>query len=98
MLCEVLNLQLLDAESGENQSKSDRDLINWLDRIDDGKVESVTDRTDYFDQHLVPSDPSLHEYQNYSAFLNERLELIRGRLKSELPLKRAEEETEAISM
>ena len=94
----IANLQLLDAESGENQSKSDRDLINWLDRIDDGKVESVTDRTDYFDQHLVPSDPSLHEYQNYSAFLNERLELIRGRLKSELPLKRTEEETEAISM
>lgn len=94
----IANLQLLDAESGENQSKSDRDLTNWLDRLDDGEVESVTSRTDYFDQHLVLSDPSLHEYENYPEFLSKRLELMRKRLEEELPLKEPEEEIAIISM
>lgn len=94
----VANLQLLDAEGSENQSKNDRDLTNWLDRLDDGKVRSVTNKKDYFDQHLVPSEPNLHEYENYPEFLSQRLELMRRRLEEELPLKEMEEETSTISM
>ncbi|WP_144798964.1 DUF262 domain-containing protein [Halorubrum depositum] len=87
----LANLQLLSAENGENQSKSDRDLTDWLDRLDEDKVDSVASREDYFNQHRVPSDPSLHEYENYPEFLNKRLELIRERLEEELPVKEVEE-------
>ena len=92
----IANLQLLSAENGENQSKSDRDLTDWLDRLDEGKVDSVTSRADYFDQHHVPTDPDLREYENYPEFLNKRLELMRVRLEGELPLK-TPEETSTIS-
>lgn len=89
----IANLQLLSAENGENQSKSDRDLANWLDRFDEGKVDSVTNKEEYFNQHHVPSDSSLHEYENYPEFLSQRLELMKERLRQELPLKEPEETT-----
>jgi hypothetical protein len=66
-------------------------LTDWLDRLDEDKVDSVASREDYFNQHRVPSDPSLHEYENYPEFLNNRLELMRERLEEELPVKEVEE-------
>ncbi len=81
----IANLQLLGPK--ENQSKSDRDLNDWLDRIDNGYVGSLSDREEYFDQHRVPEDPNLHEYQNYPEFVEYRLDRMKGQLETELPLK-----------
>lgn len=80
----IANLQLLGPS--ENQSKSDRNLTNWLDRIDDGNVDSFSDREEYFEQHWIPEGPDLHEYQNYPEFVERRLDQIRGRLETKLPL------------
>ncbi|MUV56254.1 DUF262 domain-containing protein [Halogeometricum sp. CBA1124] len=80
----IANLQLLGPR--ENQSKSDRDLINWLERIDDGKVESYSNREQYFEQHQVPKDKRLHEYQNYPDFVEHRMEHMKERIGKELPL------------
>lgn len=81
----IANLQLLSPR--ENQSKSDRNLTDWLDRIEEGYVDSLSDKEEYFNQHWVPEDPSLHEYSNYPEFVERRLDRIKGQLETELPLK-----------
>lgn len=82
----IANLQLLS--SHENQSKSDRDLTDWLERIDDDKIESIADREEYFDQHWIPANRDLHEYSQFPEFIEARSEQMSDRLETELPLKK----------
>lgn len=89
----IANLQLLTPS--ENQSKSDRDLTNWLDRIEDGKVDSIACKEEYFQQHRVPDSQRHHEYRDFTEFLDRRVELMRERLGEELPLRG--EETATVS-
>ena len=81
----IANLQLLTPK--ENKSKSDRNLTDWLKRIDSGDVESLSGKCEYFEQHRVPADSDLHEYQNYPEFVQRRLDRVRERLETKLPLK-----------
>ena len=74
----IANLQLLT--SRENQSKSDQELVDWLEAIEAGNVGSLDNQEDYFFQHHVPNEPQLHEYQNYPEFVERRLEKITDRL------------------
>lgn len=81
----IANLQLLTPK--ENQSKSDRNVAGWLERIDDDKVESFNDREEYYSQHLVPDSEDLHEFRSFPQFVRERTKLIRERLEYTLPLR-----------
>jgi len=67
----IANLQLLTPK--ENKSKSDRNLTDWLKRIDSGDVESLSGKCEYFEQHRVPADSDLHEYQNQYLTKHPRL-------------------------
>ncbi len=83
----IANLQLLSSD-GENQSKSDRDFDEWLERVEAGKVNNLTNKTDYFRIHRVPSDEELHEYSRFESFLlgeYGRTQLIKDELKQTLP-------------
>lgn len=82
----IANLQLLTPH--ENKSKSDRNLVDWLETIEAGNVDSLDDQEDYFIQHHVPKESHLHEYQNYPEFISRRLEKITDRLNSEFPFER----------
>jgi len=84
----IANLQLLSS-NGENQSKSDRDFDEWLERVEAGKVDSLTNKTDYFCIHRVPSDETQHDYTQFESFLvgeSGRMQIIREELKQTLPL------------
>lgn len=81
----IANLQLLTPK--ENQSKSDRNVTEWLDRIEEEKVESIEGREEYYNQHFVPESEDLHEFQNFREFIRERTKLIEERLEHTLPLR-----------
>jgi hypothetical protein len=81
----IANLQLLTPK--ENQSKSDRNVTEWLDRIEQDKVESIESREEYYSQHFVPESEDLHEFQNFQEFVRERTNLIEERLEHTLPLR-----------
>ncbi len=84
----IANLQLLSSD-GRNQSKSDLDFVEWLKQVEAGKVENLTDKTNYFSIHRVPSDEALHNYTEFESFLlgeSGRIQIIRKELKQTLPL------------
>jgi hypothetical protein len=84
----IANLQLLSSD-GENQSKGDRDFSDWLERVEAGKVDNLTDKADYFKTHRIPSDEAQHEYPQFKRFLlgeSGRTQIIKEELMQTLPL------------
>lgn len=67
------NLQLIRA--GENRSKSDSQLTEWLS----------TRREDYLDRHYVPTDEDLWRVENALDFINEREERLMQELLDKSP-------------
>lgn len=63
------NLQLLIER--ENLGKSDGELASWL------RTRDAT----YFEQHLIPNDPELWEFDRFLDFIDAREQLIRNALK-----------------
>lgn len=85
----LANLQLLTGgKGGENQSKGDSDLSEWLEKVEEGEVDGLSDKDEYFRLHRVPSESELHQYQEFSRFIGEagRKRLMRDRLREALPL------------
>lgn len=85
----IANLQLLSSD-GENQSKSDRDFSDWLERIEEGKVENIPSKEDYFETHRIPQNPPQYEYPQFEGFLmgeSGRKQLIKEELLQTLPLR-----------
>lgn len=71
------------------ESKGDRDFSDWLERVEAGKVNNLTDKADYFKTHRIPSDEAQHEYPQFKRFLlgeSGRTQIIREELKQTLPL------------
>ncbi len=84
----IANLQLLSSE-GENQSKSDRDFSDWLERVEEGEVKSLSGTNEYFETHLIPQDEAKHEYPQFESFLtgeSGRKRFMKHVLKETLPL------------
>lgn len=84
----VANLQLLSSE-GENQSKSDRDFSDWLERVEAGEVKNLSGTKEYFDIHQIPQDEAKHEYAQFESFLmgeSGRKRFIKDVLKETLTL------------
>jgi len=68
----LANLQLLTGR--ENETKQDTPFNEWLKSRDDS----------FYDRHLIPTDPETHHTENFDRFLEQRSELIRGKLQSVL--------------
>ncbi|GKZ16082.1 DUF262 domain-containing HNH endonuclease family protein [Haladaptatus sp. T7] len=60
----VANKQLLT--DSENMKKSNKDFAEWLKSRDQ----------EYFDSHLIPQDPDLHEVENFVKFIDKREEMV----------------------
>jgi hypothetical protein len=85
----LANLQLLTGgKGGENQSKGDSDLLDWLEKVEEGEVDGLSNKEEYFRLHRVPSESELHQYQEFRRFIDEdgRKGVMRGRLRETLPL------------
>ncbi|MFC6907080.1 DUF262 domain-containing protein [Halalkalicoccus tibetensis] len=65
----ISNLQLIT--EGENAGKQDKSFGEWLSSRNE----------EYYDRHLIPSDPDLHIIENYFDFLDKREQLIREHIK-----------------
>ena len=70
----ILNLQMLDAN--ENQSKNDKDLIDWVNR----ELAKGKDRSQFYDSHLIP-DVNL-SYSSFNDFIGAREEMLMDKLRS----------------
>ena len=71
----IANLQLID--SGTNRGlKNDSFFGEWLKR-------DVEDKGGFMRRHLIPTDPRLHEIENFDDFLTERGKLIAQKLQAE---------------
>lgn len=65
----MANLQLIT--EGENTGKSNESFEEWLDSRND----------DYYNRHLIPREPDLHELDNFLQFIDKREQLIREHIR-----------------
>jgi hypothetical protein len=66
----LTNLQLLTRK--ENESKQDTPFEEWITGQNDA----------FYDRHLIPKNPELHELENFDRFLQKRGELIKRELET----------------
>lgn len=69
----IANYQLL--HFGVNRSKSDKEFCDWINNPD-----NVSDKKNYLDLHLIPSDENLWHSEQYNAFLKERTKMLINRI------------------
>ena len=65
----IANLQLIT--EGENTGKRDESFEDWLDTRND----------EYYERHLIPREPQLHELENFLEFLDAREQLVREHIR-----------------
>lgn len=70
----ILNLQLIDAN--ENMSKQDKSLKEWV-QYESNKQCCTIDK--FCEEHVIPN---ILEFKDFERFVQERRELLRGKLKS----------------
>ncbi len=70
----ILNLQMLDGN--ENMSKNDVELEVWVTE----KLNSGVDKTQFFENHLLPQGSSL-ALENFNDFIEKRETLLTAKLR-----------------
>ena len=73
---DIGNFQLLDVGTNRGE-KSNMPLDKWIE-------EKIENKELYLRRHLIPKDPNLWRIENYNQFLQERRNLIVGKINSAL--------------